>query len=70
MTTEKKTSKFGSLWMKLPQPVRYGILSVSAGVIQAISFALLFELFFRKGYGLSVPGGGDAAACEGANTDG
>ena len=44
MTTEKKTSKFGSLWMKLPQPVRYGILSVSAGVIQAISFALLFEL--------------------------
>ena len=43
MTTEKKTSKFGSLWMKLPQPVRYGILSVSAGVIQAISFALLFE---------------------------
>ena len=48
MTTEKKTSKFGSLWMKLPQPVRYGILSVSAGVIQAISFALLHEVIFRS----------------------
>lgn len=33
-----------NLWMRLPQPVRYGILSVSAGVIQAISFTLLFEL--------------------------
>ena len=41
MTTEKKTA---NLWMKLPQPVRYGLLSVSAGIIQAISFALLFEV--------------------------
>ena len=44
MTTEKKGSKFGGLWKKLPQPVQYGILSVSAGVIQAVSFTLLFEL--------------------------
>ena len=48
MTTAKKTSKFGSLWMKLPQPVRYGILSVSAGVIQGISFVLLYEVIFSS----------------------
>lgn len=49
MTTEKKSSsKIGGLWMKLPQPIRYGILSISAGVIQAISFTLLYELMLSS----------------------
>lgn len=49
MTTEtKNSSKIGALWMKLPQPIRYGILSISAGVIQAISFTVLYELILRS----------------------
>jgi hypothetical protein len=49
MTTEKKSSsKIGGLWMKLPQPIRYGILSLSAAVIQITSFTLLYVLMLRS----------------------